>query len=316
MTTSNPYNPERIDQLMVDAATQGLDQLEQAELSAAIAQDRSLQAEAQAYELAATAAELAVSRLDINEPLPASLRDKLLASARSHTVNSSAGPALKIAGTGPASRDPEPNGLKWNDGRAFGWYAAAAAMIALVVTVIQTPQKQIVEVEKLVTKEVPVETIVEVPVETIVEVPVQPEPPASLSEQYVAMLAKDDTVTADWGFAGGDADPTYEKCTGEVIWNSGSQTGYMKLSGMPINNPTELQYQLWIVDVSRSTEIENTNRVDGGVFDVTAEGEVIIPIDAKLLARDAAVFAITAETPGGVVESKGPLQLVAVVEKG
>ncbi len=75
------------------------------------------------------------------------------------------------------------------------------------------------------------------------------------------------------------------------------------------------RFQLWIVDGSRDTNIENTNRIDGGVFDVTAEGEVIVPIDAKLLARDAAAFAITVESPGGVVESKGPLQLVAVVEK-
>ena len=45
------------------------------------------------------------------------------------------------------------------------------------------------------------------------------------------------------------------------------------------------------------------------------QGEIIVPIDAKLLARDVAAFAITVETPGGVVESKGPLQMLAVVEK-
>ena len=73
--------------------------------------------------------------------------------------------------------------------------------------------------------------------------------------------------------------------------------------------------RLWIVDASRDPKIENTNRVDGGVFDINAQGEVIVPINAKLLARNATAFAITVEAPGGVVESKGPLQALAVVEQ-
>ena len=44
--------------------------------------------------------------------------------------------------------------------------------------------------------------------------------------------------------------------------------------------------------------------VDGGVFDVTSTGEVIVPITAKLRVDDATLFAVTVEQPGGVVVSK------------
>jgi hypothetical protein len=44
--------------------------------------------------------------------------------------------------------------------------------------------------------------------------------------------------------------------------------------------------------------------VDGGVFDVPQNGEVIIPIDAKIKVQKPTLFAVTAEKPGGVVVSK------------
>ena len=47
------------------------------------------------------------------------------------------------------------------------------------------------------------------------------------------------------------------------------------------------------------------------MFDVTKDGEVIIPIDAKLAVASPAAFAITVERPGGVVVSDGPLEVVA-----
>jgi hypothetical protein len=95
--------------------------------------------------------------------------------------------------------------------------------------------------------------------------------------------------------------------TGEVIWNDRLQTGYMRLSNLPTNDPKQMQYQLWIVDPD-----VDKNPVDGGVFDVaSASGEVIVPIDAKLAVNDPKVFAITRERPGGVVVSGGPLALVA-----
>ena len=281
MTTTQTPNPDRLDQLMVDAATEGLSPQDQAELSAAVEQDPRLAREAEAYELAATAAELALSNLQADESLPAELRAKLIASAPEHLPASNAA-GLKLVGTpaapgSQAAAAATPTKFSWSDGRAFGWYAATAALIALCVVLLQpntgSQPSGVADNGNNNTGTTP-----------------------KLTEAYAELAKQPATVSAAWGFAGGDADERYADATGEVIWNSETQTGYMKLAGMPVNNPTELQYQLWIVDASRDTDVENTNRVDGGVFDIKADGEVIVPINAKLVAREAIVFAIIART--------------------
>ncbi len=288
MSTTNPNNPERLDQLMVDAATQGLSPQDAAELATAFERNPALRFEAEAYELAATAVDLALSKPGQSEALPATLRKKLIASAPADRATTQAAPPLKLADSPtPAKQSGAGAPLSWTDGRAFGWYAAVAALVALCIVLLQPNQ----------------------PTGTTT-----PTPEPTLAEQYDALANESSTVKAAWGFAGGDADEQYANCTGEVIWNSDEQAGYMKLAGLPVNDPTKTQYQLWIVDGSRDINIENTNRIDGGVFDIATTGEVIVPIDAKLIARDAAAFAITVETPGGVVESKGPLQVLAVVD--
>jgi anti-sigma-K factor RskA len=68
----------------------------------------------------------------------------------------------------------------------------------------------------------------------------------------------------------------------------------------PGERSDEAQYQLWIFDRQR----DQAYPVDGGVFDVTSTGEVIVPIAAKLRVGDAALFAVTVERPGGVVVSR------------
>ena len=112
-----------------------------------------------------------------------------------------------------------------------------------------------------------------------------------------------DVVTLPW------APPTaagYERVMGDVVWSQSRQQGYLRLANLPVNDPARMQYQLWIVDPER-----DTHPVDGGVFNVSVAGEVIIPIRAKLLIRSPKAFAITAEKPGGVVVSAGPLLVVA-----
>ncbi len=114
-----------------------------------------------------------------------------------------------------------------------------------------------------------------------------------------------DVLTLPW------APPTaagYEGVTGDVVWSQARQQGYLRLANMPVNDPARRQYQLWIVDPDR-----DKNPVDGGVFNVSATGEVIIPIQAKLQIRSPKAFAITAEQPGGVVVSAGPLLVVASI---
>jgi hypothetical protein len=93
----------------------------------------------------------------------------------------------------------------------------------------------------------------------------------------------------------------FNQAGGTVIWSDKLQQGYMTLSGIPANDPTQAQYQLWIVDPARDADAP----VDGGVFDIPADGSpVVIPIAAKLALNNPQAFVITLEQPGGVVKSK------------
>lgn len=84
---------------------------------------------------------------------------------------------------------------------------------------------------------------------------------------------------------------------GDVVWDNRAQAGWMRLIDLPVNDPTVSQYQLWIFDETQE------HPVDGGVFNVSATGELLVPIDAKLKVGKPTLFAITVEKPGGVVVS-------------
>ena len=136
--------------------------------------------------------------------------------------------------------------------------------------------------------------------------------PTEIAQPTVAEAREDliansnDLIQTTWATP---EDPEYANVRGDVVWSNEKQTGYMRLSGLPVNDPNSEQYQLWIVDPSRDTA-----PIDGGVFDINSSGEVIVPIDAKLKVNQPAAFAITVEQPGGVVVSEGPLRVVAAVE--
>ncbi|MEM0895816.1 MAG: anti-sigma factor [Verrucomicrobiota bacterium] len=103
----------------------------------------------------------------------------------------------------------------------------------------------------------------------------------------------------------------FDSLSGDVVWSDSEQTGFMRLSGLAANDPTQAQYQLWIVDPTRASE-----PVDGGVFDIVAgSGESIVPIDAKLPIQHPKAFVITREKPGGVVVSKQEI-VVAIAQAG
>jgi hypothetical protein len=93
----------------------------------------------------------------------------------------------------------------------------------------------------------------------------------------------------------------FKQAGGTVIWSDSRQQGYMTLRGIPANDPKLTQYQLWLVDPTRDAEAP----VDGGVFDIPADGSpVVVPIAAKLTLNKPQAFVITLEQPGGVVKSK------------
>ena len=125
-----------------------------------------------------------------------------------------------------------------------------------------------------------------------------PSPPPELTAAQKLEALRDipDTQRLDFSPA---SDP-YSEISGEVIWNDERQEGYMSLANLPVNDPTQNQYQLWIVDPERD-ELP----VDGGVFDIPVDSETaIIPIRNALQVTKPAAFVITLEQPGGVVKSK------------
>jgi anti-sigma-K factor RskA len=95
-------------------------------------------------------------------------------------------------------------------------------------------------------------------------------------------------------------DPNARGASGDVVWSQTQQRGFMRFVGLAPNDPAQFQYQLWIFDKDRDEKFP----VDGGVFNVSSTGEVIVPISAKLHVTDATLFAVTIEKPGGVVVSK------------
>ena len=102
-----------------------------------------------------------------------------------------------------------------------------------------------------------------------------------------------------------------ESISGDIIWTAQGQKGFIKITGLPMNDPIQNQYQVWILD-----PLKYEQPVDGGVFDVTqTDKPVIIPINPKLPISKAVAFAITLEQPGGVVVSSQPLLLTAPKER-
>lgn len=126
--------------------------------------------------------------------------------------------------------------------------------------------------------------------------------PQSIPEAVSVQLAAD-AVTLPWGESEISG---FEQVRGEIVWSDSLQTGEMRFAGLPVNDPLEAQYQLWIVDPDR-----DKNPVDGGVFDALIDGELLVPIDTRLAVDSPVAFAVTLEQPGGVVVSAGPLLLVA-----
>jgi len=80
-------------------------------------------------------------------------------------------------------------------------------------------------------------------------------------------------------------------------------------SSRSLETTSKEQYQLWIVDPKRDSK-----PVDGGIFDIKNDGEVLIAIKPKLSISNPTLFAVTIEKPGGVVVAdQSSLPLIAKV---
>lgn len=155
-----------------------------------------------------------------------------------------------------------------------GWLAAAACFLLAIGAVVVAKRAN----DKL--------ALVPVPSAT-------PLPEKSRAE----LLAKAGSKVTEWTTT---KDATAQGASGDVVWNANEQRGYMRFRGLAKNDRNTFVYQLWIFDKNRDDKFP----VDGGVFDVDANGDVIVPIKAALPVQEVALFAVTVEKPGGVVVSK------------
>lgn len=138
----------------------------------------------------------------------------------------------------------------------------------------------------------------------------------SPSAKRDALVAKanttDGVVRWDWVPWTGEADSRAAKASGDVVWDTQAQGGFMTFAGLPPIDASKEVYQLWIIDADRPGE----HPVDGGTFTVDASGKVIVPFYARVKVGKPVAFAVTIERPGGVVVSdqKRKLTIAAPVK--
>lgn len=233
-----------------------------------------------------TAAAIGLSDLDVKDELPANLREKIFADAdeffgkteaAQEVVNFAPQAAEPINSTATANvRDivetaPERPFWQW-----LGWAVAAAACVALAINIWSTrsPQPEVAKNPPVIQS---------------------PTPQLSAAQERAQLLAvASDKVEIPL------ANPKNEKeILGEMVWSNKLQKGYVHFAELPANDVAKETYQLWIVDATR----DQKTPVNGGVFDVSATGEVTIPVDPELTIRKPAAIAVTKEKPGGVVVS-------------
>lgn len=226
------------------------------------------------------ASQIGLTNLDEIEPMPAHLYSKILQDAENFFEKKEVSESVKLKSEEPElplaniseevqktfEFEPKKTFLQW-----LGWAFAGVAVIALLFSIWLNVQK---------------------PKEIFVEV--QPKVP-TVAEQYNTLLTSaKDLQKAAW------INPKNDKeILGEVVWSDTEQKGFMKFKGLAANDSNKETYQLWIFD---ETQSEKTP-IDGGVFDINENGEVLIPIDAKLRFKNPKLFAVTVEKPGGVVVS-------------
>lgn len=234
----------------------------------------------------ASAFELTVARLDVawsvadSTPLSADLQAKILARSRQESIGAATGPSDSVASATPLSLDRlgsprTPDSFGSAVRRRLPWLATALSLALAIFFAARPPA-------------------------------VPPTVDAARAREALLAEARD-VIQLAWS-----PGPTpVEGAAGDVVWSNARQEGYLRFRGLPVNLPTKEQYQLWIFDKNQSDKTP----VDGGVFDITSTDEVVVPIDPKLNVRQAFLFAVTIEKPGGVVvSSRERLPLLAQVD--
>lgn len=280
----NNQNKEKMLELLCDKTFSGLSAAEQAELTELERLFPELKND-DSFEIAASAVSL--TNLNISESMPSHLQAKILASADGYfaaqTQDVSKTDVVEYQKT--FAFEPQRSSVwQW-----LGWLVAAFACIVLAVNVLTTRnQPQVAGVN---------------PRPTPTAAPAKPSP-AQEREQLLASAG--DIVRTNWT----DFNPKQPRgVAGDVVWSNSQQKGFIRFSNIPTNDVNKETYQLWIFDENQKQP------VDGGVFDVSQGGEVVIPINAKIKVQKPKMFGVTAEKPGGVVVSElGKVMAVAKIE--
>lgn len=236
-------------------------------------------------ELAAAAINL--SQLEVKDDLPASLRAKIFAAADDYfefleesqkSVNFTPAVAESVNSSATRNINEIKTETRISPWQWLGWAFAAVACVALAVTLLTRPESKIPEIAK--------------------NPPTIPIPQMELSieqkrEQLMA-TATDEVIIPL-------TNPKNEKeIVGDMVWSNAEQKGYARFTNLPVNDTGKETYQVWIVDETRDAKTP----LSGGVFNVSKNGEVIVPVNAQLQVRKPKMIAVTVEKPGGVVVSK------------
>jgi hypothetical protein len=265
---------EETEELMLDLlckkAVYGLTDEEAREL-AELERTTGRRDDAESIEL--TVAALSLAGLDPAAEMPRNLRSRIAADAEQY-FDEWEGRTAVDPRPAPASKPARPSIFGW-----LGWAVAAAACIALAVNLYTTRSGREIATSRT--------------NPTVIQQPEQLTP-AQMRERLIR-TAPD---LARGTFGPGNVKTVTPQ--GDVVWSDAKRAGYMRFTDLPKNDPSKETYQLWIFD---ETQDEKTP-IDGGTCNVTSDGEVSVPINAKLDPRNTTACAVTIERPGGVVVSK------------
>ena len=272
----------RLEELLVTRAVEGLDTPEALELEELLGTFDGV--DPQAFDEAAAVFWLAAN--DAWTPLPDDVADRLKSSLAGATGGDDSRVVSLKRAAGPPRR-PEPSqgpqaAAASRTGNRWAWLATAAALVLAIAG--WWPQLSDDRAEP----------------ETV-----------NLAQERDRLLAEaPDAVQVEWEAT---EHPRAEGVMGHVVWSESEQRGYMTFRDIPDNDPSRHQYQLWLFDGQRSEQYP----VDGGVFDAPASAEeVVIPIRNQLPVKQAELFAVTLEEPGGVVVSdRDPILWIAETEQ-
>jgi hypothetical protein len=261
--------------LLCKKAVYGLDESEERKLLE-LEGSTGLDFDAESFEL--TAAAISTYGLDTDPELPANLRARIAADAERFFDAREASESAAVNGHAVAAEAGVTKGFSlpsW-----LGWAVAAAACIMLAINLYTTRQANIEQAQN--------------PPQNRHDTDVRKLTPAQLRAQLIE-TAPDLTRAA---VAAGNMKNLQP--FGDVVWSDAKQAGFVRLTGLPVNDAGRGTYQLWIMAENQDPKTP----VDGGVFNVTSDGEVIVPIDPRVKVSSPKAFAITIEKPGGVVVSK------------